>query len=149
MSLSSKLRDFRKTLKKKKNAVSFDDDQMRAISRHMPRDESSLKPFLSKEQMFSIGPNILEITQAHTSRDQDKFDECILEMSAFKRGGMPGMECLNKVYPQILRHFHIGDDVDEVLDALDLFVNYKNNNKLTIKYKKNEEGGDDEPPFQR
>ena len=44
MSLSSKLRDFRKTLKKKnKNAQTMEDDQLIAIATHMPRDNESLK----------------------------------------------------------------------------------------------------------
>ena len=91
MSLSSKLRDFRKTLKKaNKNAQTFEDEQLHAIARHMPRDAESLGKCLSQEQISAFGEGVLGITQAYTKRDQAKFEECILEMGAFVRGGLPG-----------------------------------------------------------
>ena len=144
MSLSSKLRDFRKTIKKKtKSAQGFEDEQMSAIAKHMPRDTESLGKFLSKEQVRSFGEGILGITQAHTKRNQEMFEECIMEMGAFVRGGLPGMDRLNKVYPNILKHYRIGDDVDEVFEALGLFLNPRKDNKLTLKNTKKEE----EDPF--
>ncbi len=94
MSLSSKLRDFRKTIKKKnKNACPLEDEQVRKVARHMPREEESLEQFLSKEQMDAFGDALLDITRGHTSRDQDLFEECIREVGAFVRGGLPGMCC--------------------------------------------------------
>jgi hypothetical protein len=143
MSLSSKLRDFRRTLKKKnKDAQAFDDDQLRAIARHMPRDAESIAKFLSNEQVDSFGEGVLEVTQAYTRRDQDMFEECILEMGAFVRGGLPGMECLDRVYTQILKHYRVADNMEEVFEALELFVNQKTG-KLMLKYVK------DEDPSQR
>lgn len=91
MSLSSKLRELRKTIKKKnKNASILDDEQLRKVARHMPRDEESLGHFLSKEQMGAFGDAVLDITRGHTCRDQDLFEECIREVGAFARGGLPG-----------------------------------------------------------
>ena len=140
MSLSSKLRDFRKTLKKKtKSARTFADEQLNAISKHMPMDAASLEKILSKGQMAAFGEGVLEITQGHTIRDQEKFDECISEMDAFVRGGLPGMECLNKVYPQIFKHFCVEDDSEDVFEALGLFLNPRKDNKLTLKNTKKDE----------
>jgi hypothetical protein len=76
MSLSSKLRDFRKTLKKaNKNAQTFEDKQLRAIARHMPRDAESLGGCLSQEQVNAFGEGVLDITRAYTKRDQAMFEE--------------------------------------------------------------------------
>ena len=140
MSLSSKLRDFRKTLKKKnKDAQAFDDDQLRAVARHMPMDAESLGKFLSKEQMDAFGEGVLDVTQAYTRRDQDMFEECILEMGAFVRGGLPGMECLNRVYTQILKHYRVADNVEEVFEALELYVNHKTDKIMRKRVKIEEE----------
>jgi hypothetical protein len=90
MSLPSKLREFRKSLKKKnKNAQMFDDEQLCQMSRHMPVDMPSLRNILSENQADAFGQGILDITQAHT-RNQTEFEECVLEIGAFVRGGMPG-----------------------------------------------------------
>jgi hypothetical protein len=35
--------------------------------------------------------------------------ECVRELRAFVRGGRPGMHVLNRVFPQILRHYGIDD----------------------------------------
>jgi hypothetical protein len=91
MSLSSKLRDFRRTLKKaNKNAQTFDDEQLRSIARHMPRDTESLGKYLSQAQIDAFGGDLLGVTREYTKRDQAKFEECIQEMGAFVRGGLPG-----------------------------------------------------------
>ena len=34
-------------------------------------------------------------------------EECIREIKAFVHGGRPGLHLLNKVYPQIFKHFKI------------------------------------------
>lgn len=142
MSLSSKLRNFRKDTrknKKTKRGEELSDEQIASIARYMPRDMDALKPFLSTEQANAFGAQLLDITCAHTSRDQAKFEECILEMDAFVRGGVPGMELLDKVYPNIMKHFDVSnDDMDEVLEALKLYVNHKQN-KIKRKWVKDEE----------
>jgi hypothetical protein len=147
MSLSSKLREFRKELRKGKKKAVYDDDQMRLLARNMPRDTDSLKEYLNAEQIKSFGNELLEITQAHTTRDQAKFEECILEMGAFVRGGLPGMELLNRVYPQIIKHFGVTADMEEVFEALKIYVNL-NQNKIKRKWVKEEED-EDENPSQR
>jgi hypothetical protein len=139
-SLSSKLRDFRKGLRKggkNKPGVVFDDDQLRSIARHMPKDPDSLGRFLLSAQMDAYGDDMLRIMQAH-SRDQTKFEDCILEIGAFVRGGLPGMECLNKVYLQILEHFDVQVDMEEVFEELKLYVNLKRN-RIMCKWAKDEE----------
>ena len=133
-SLSSKLRELRKTLKKKKVNPTFEDEQLISVARHMPRDEDALSRFLSLEQVAAYGDDVLSVTQAHTSRDQAKFEDCILEMGAFVRGGIPGMACLDPVYQRILQHFGVAIDMEEVLEALKLYV-HTGQNKTTIKRK--------------
>ena len=133
-SLSSKLCELRKTLKKKKVNPTFEDEQLIAVARHMPRDEDALSRFLSLEQVAAYGDDVLSVTQAHASRDQAKFEDCILEMDAFVRGGIPGMACLDPVYHRILQHFGVAIDMEEVLEALKLYV-HTGQNKTTIKRK--------------
>jgi hypothetical protein len=143
MSLSSKLRDLRKKLRKSKLEFSFQDEELSSIGRRMPRDVDSLRKILSPEQVDAFGDDILTITQLH-SRDQAKFDDCILEMGAFVRGGMPGMEFLDKVYLRILQHYEVGDDTDVVFEALGIFVNPKQNKIMRKWVEEGEDGGSQE-----
>ena len=122
MSLSSKLRDFRRN---SKDARTFDDDQLRAIARHMPRDAELLGKFLSQEQVDAFGEGVLDVTRAYTRRDQAVFEECILEVGTFVRGGLPGIETLNRVYTQIVKHYVVADNVEELFEALGLYINHK------------------------
>ena len=137
-SLSSKLRELRKTLKKNKNNPTLEDEQLIAVARHMPRDEDSLARYLSVEQIGAFGDDVLQVTQAHTSRDQAKFEDCILEMGAFVRGGLPGMARLDFVYPRILKHFGVMIDMEEVMEALKLYV-HTGQNKIKRKWVKDDE----------
>jgi len=146
MSLSSKLRSFRKDLKKKK--VGFDDEQLISVARNMPRDLESLGRFLSPEQISAFGDELLAITRAHTCRDQAKFEECLLEIGAFVRGGLPGMERLDRVYPRILKHYGVVNDMEEVFEALKLYVNPKLN-KIKRKFVKDEEEEQEESSLKR
>ena len=150
-SLSSKLRELRKKLKKnikKGTVVVYEDEQLRAIARHMPRDVDSLKPFLSSAQMNTFGDDVLQITQTHTSRDQAKFEDCITEIGAFVRGGVPGMAKLDKVYPNILKHFNTTADMEEVFEALKLHV-HPTQNKIKRKFVKDEDEEEEGPASQR
>ena len=74
--------------------------------------------------MASCGDEILKVNAVHT-RDQDAFEDCVKEIGAFVRGGLPGMDRLNKVYTQIIKHFHMETDVEEILDACHLYM-YQN-----------------------
>ena len=141
-SLSSKLRGLRKALRKNKSNPALEDEQLIAVARHMPRDADSLARYLSVEQVGAFGDDVLQVTQAHTSRDQAKFEDCILEMGAFERGGLPGMARLDSVYPRILKHFGVMNDMEEVLEALKLYVCYNvhtGQNKIKRKWVKDEE----------
>ena len=160
MSLSSKLRNFNKELKKKEKerktnngktksqsekmvkgpsiATLLSDEQLTSIARHMPRDADSLGKYLSPEQMDAFGEDLLAVTCGHTGRDQAKFEECLLEIDAFVRGGVPGMALLDRVYPTILKHYGVIDDAEEVLETLKLYMNAKEN-KLKRKWVKDEE----------
>ena len=104
----------------------------------MPRDEDSLARYLSVEQIGAFGDDVLQVTQAHTSRDQAKFEDCILEMGAFVRGGLPGMARLDFVYPRILKHFGVMIDMEEVMEALKLYV-HTGQNKIKRKWVKDDE----------
>ena len=126
----------------------FDDDQLRSIARYMPREMDDLSKHLSQEQIKLFGDDMLRITLAHTSRDQAKFEECILEIGAFERGGLPGMERLDRVYNMILRHYCVEVDMEEVFEALKLYV-HPTQNKIKRKRVHDEEceEDDDNPPF--
>lgn len=127
-SLSSKLRELRKILEKNKSNPVFENEQLIAVARHMPRDDASLARYLSQQQVEVYGDDVLQVTQAHTRRDQAKFEDCILEMGTFVRGGIPGMARLDSVYRNILKHFGVESDMEEVLEALKLYVHAGQNN---------------------
>jgi hypothetical protein len=117
----------------------LNDEQLISIARYMPRDAESLGKYLSPEQMDAFGEDLLAVTCGHTSsRDQAKFEECLLEIDAFVRGGVPGMALLNRVYPNILKHYCVTDDMEVILETLKLYMNVKEN-KLKRKWVKNDE----------
>ena len=138
-SLSSKLRELRKTLKKSKMNPALSNEDISLVARNMPRDLECLVKYLSSEQVDAYGGGVLKITQAHTSRDQAKFEECILEMGAFVRGGLPGMHLLNSVYQRIMKHYGVWIDMEEVFEALKIYV-HTGQNKI-----KRKDGEDDIP----
>jgi hypothetical protein len=117
MSLSTKMRTFRRTLARKQKTV-FTDDQCKLISRHMPRDFEALrtKCEFTESQISSYGNHLLLIIATH-DRDQEKFEECFREIQAFARGGRYGMHLLNAVYPRIISHFGMESDKYDVFDA--------------------------------
>jgi hypothetical protein len=50
--------------------------------------------------------------------------ECVSELRAFVNGGRPGMQVLNRVFPQILKHYGIQDaQKAKVLAMAGLFYN--------------------------
>jgi hypothetical protein len=67
-------------------------------------------------------------------------------MGAFVRGGMPGMEFLDKVYLRILQHYEVGDDTDVVFEALGIFVNPKQNKIMRKWVEEGEDGSSDVCP---
>ena len=126
VSLSAKLRDLRRALRPKFNGVMlFDVDQLKLIARHMPRTDEALRALIPDRLVDAYGKQILGVTTDHT-RDPVCFEECIKEIGAFTRGGLPGMDRLNRTYTQILKHFKLEDDMDDVLEACKLYMNPEN-----------------------
>jgi len=119
--LSSKVRTFRRSLARKQQLV-FGEDQIKLISRHMPRDFETLrtKCGLTPRQIESYGNRLLAITGAH-ERDQEKFEDCYKEIKAFASGGLYAMERLNKVGARILEHFGMEDEKYDVLSAAGVY----------------------------
>jgi hypothetical protein len=115
--LSSKVRTFRQTLSRK-NQLVFGEDQIKLIARHMPRDLEALRTqcLLTPPQVEAYGHRLLDITGKH-ERDQEKFEDCYLEIKAFADGGEYAMQLLNKVSARILKHFGMEDDKYDVLSA--------------------------------
>jgi hypothetical protein len=121
-SLSSKLRTLRRSLKSKlKPTTVIDSDHIKLIARHMPMTATELCNLIPASIVASCGDEILKVTVSH-ARDQDAFEDCVKEIGAFVRGGLPGMDRLNKVYTQIIKHFHMETDVEEIIDACQLYM---------------------------
>jgi hypothetical protein len=121
-SLSSKLKILRRSLKSKfKPLQLMDFEHIKLIARHMPRTEEALRKLIPESFVAAYGNAILETTMAH-ERDQDKFEDCVTEIDAFLRGGLPGMAVLERVYKNIIKHFGMEDDTEDVLDACKLYV---------------------------
>jgi hypothetical protein len=127
-SLSLKLRDLRRALRSKaaKTAPLFDEDHLKQIAHHMPKTKEELGRLIPLWCLGAYGDRILEVTANHP-RDQAAYEDCILEIGAFVRGGMPGMEVLNRVYPQILKHFEMEDEAEEVFEACKIYLNQTQN----------------------
>ena len=134
-SLSSKLRDFRRTLRSKFKAnLIIDTDHLKSIAKHMPKTSAELCNLgVPVEVVDAYGDKILEITAQH-SRDQEAFNDCVQEIKAFTRGGDPGMECLKRVYTQIIKHFGMENETEEVFEACDIYIDtYTGKNSLKRK----------------
>ena len=121
-SLSSKLRDLRRSMKSKvASYMLLDFESIKLIARQMPQTKEELNGLIPESMVSLYGDKILEVTTAH-GRDMEQFDDCVREINAFIRGGLPGMYVLKRVYPQILKHFGMQDEMEEVLDACKLYV---------------------------
>jgi hypothetical protein len=126
-SLSSKLRDLRRSLKSKvKPFMLFDFDHLKLLARHMPRTGDEMCKLIPESFVAAYGDKILFVTINH-ERDQSQFEECVQEINAFLRGGLPGMAVLERVYTQILKHFEMETDMEEVMDACKIYVHAEQN----------------------
>ena len=144
-SLSSKLRVLRRTLRSKfKPTMVFDLDHLKLIARHMPKTSAELSTHIPSHMVTAYGDKILEVTIAH-GRDQSRFEECVLEIRAFARGGLPGMDRLDKIYTQVLKHFEMEDETEEIFDACNLFYDI-NRNRLSRKRTASEMADGFSPP---
>jgi hypothetical protein len=128
-SLSSKLRDLRRSLNKKnrpKAGSLFDLDALKLIARYMPRTEDDLRKLIPDNVMSVCGEQILEVTKVH-GRDQDMFEDCVKEIDAFLRGGLPGITVLDRVYKNILKQYEMVIDMEEVFDACKIYLHSEQN----------------------
>ena len=141
VSLSSKLRDLRRTLRPKfKALLLFDDDHLKLLAHSMPSTKEELSRLIPACFVSAYGDQILDVTVGH-GRDQSAYEECVCEIRAFVRGGTPGMAVLNRVYTQILKHYQMEDDEEEVFEACKVYLHPVQNR---LKRKRVEE---DEEPF--
>ena len=104
----------------------LDFDSIKLITRHLPRTEEALRMLIPISFVTAYGERILEVTINH-ERDQDRFEDCVKEMDAFVRGGVPGMAVLDRVYKSILKQFGMEDEMEEVLDACKIYVHAERN----------------------
>lgn len=124
-SLSSKLKALRRVVKPKfKPVLLINADHIKLIARHMPTTTRDLSDLIPSSILTAYGSDILKVTADH-ERDQGAFDECVMEIGSFVRGGLPGMDRLNKVYKNIIKHFGVVGDMDDVLEACHLYF-YQN-----------------------
>jgi hypothetical protein len=119
----------------------FDDEHLKLIAHCMPRTTEELGRLIPTGFVSAYGDQILEIVAGH-ARDQSAYEDCVCEIRAFVRGGRPGMEVLNRVYPQILKHHQMEDDAEEVMEACKLYY-HQTQNRLKRKRVMEE----DEEPF--
>jgi hypothetical protein len=138
MSLTAKLRTFRRTLARKQQLV-FSDDQCKLISRHMPSDFETLKIKcgFSDTQTQAYGNKLLTIIATH-ERDQEKFEACFMEIRTFATGGLYAVQRLNKVYKNILSHFGMEGEKYDVFYAAGVYEDTETG-KLRPYAKKEEE----------
>ncbi len=143
-SLSTKLRDLRRTLLTRfKSDMLFDHDHLKLIARQMPQSSAELGKCIPAGLVGAYGDKILEITTTH-ERNQTMFDDCVLEIGAFCRGGMPGMARLDKVYTQILKHFKMEHETEEIFEACNLYFDI-DRNRLKRKRTVTEDDSDSHP----
>ena len=108
----------------------------------MPMTNDDLSSLIPENVMSVCGERILEVTKGH-GRDQDKFEDCVKEINAFLRGGLPGMVVLKRVYKNILKWFEMENDMEEVFDTCKIYIHSDTNQ---LKRKRNTD--DEEVDFQ-
>jgi hypothetical protein len=113
------------TLKLQRGCDSLSTDQIKRITRALPTQADGLAGILTESQLLTTSEDVLRITRAH-ERDQERFDECVLELRAFSSGGLYAMELLNNVYPNILTHYGMQGEKWEVLTAAGIGIDFKN-----------------------
>jgi len=119
-SLSAKIRAVNKSVPR---MLWMTSEQIRTISRQMPRTEGELARILSLKQMEILCGTVLNITRLHP-RDQSNFEECVRIVRVFVDGGHSGVCRLNEVFSNILKHHHVVEcDRLEILLAADAHWN--------------------------
>lgn len=99
------------------------EDQIKQITRYLPRDVDRLHQLiagLSEEDVAKV----LKVTTTH-ERDQEQFLECVSTLRAYARGGLAGMDLLNKLHGVIIGHYGMHDEKWEVLTAAGVAVDFE------------------------
>lgn len=120
MSLTSKLQ----ILRRKHNKHWMSKDQQRLIARWLPKDEASLRRWLTPEQWRLFGEDLLQITRSHY-RDQARFEQCVRELRLFAAAGPYPLQLLTRVHKPILDHFGMAKEKWEVFDAAGIWVDFE------------------------
>jgi len=143
-SLTSKLIVLRRSLKRDvKPFMLLDFDHITSIATRMPKTTETLEALIPESFVAAYGDKIIEVVTTH-ERDEDRFDDCVKEIDAFVRGDQPGMMRLNQVYTQIIKHFEMETDMEDVFGACKIY-HHTGRNCLIRKRNVN---ADDEVEFQ-
>jgi hypothetical protein len=135
-SLAYKLHKQQKRIKyttlKTRPTLLLSKSEINQIVKHFPKELSTLTSLIGAEKATVYGNDVLKVICAHP-RDQEAFLDCVLEMDAFVRGGDPGIYTLGLVYRQIMGHFKVFAEINEIFDILDLST-HQLSGKLQRKY---------------
>lgn len=131
MSLSHKLHILRLSLKPRvKPGMLLDYDHIRTLVLRAPASAEELRALIPPSFVEAYGDEILQVIADH-GRDNERFGECIAEISAFARGDMEGMIALSRVFVNILKHYGMeADTEDDVLSACNLHRDTNNAGRL-------------------
>ena len=149
-SLSSKLNNQQKSAKKAllktKPMLLCTKEEITQIIKHFPKDTESLAKLIGPDKTESYGDEILQIVINHP-RDQDAFLNCLYEMEAFTRGGDSCMYLLDRLYRQIMGHFKMMPEINEIFNILQLYT-HNTTGKLKRKFFKSIEDEDSGNSYQ-
>ena len=115
------------------------------IVKHFPKDMALLTTLIGPGKAECHGVEILKIIKDHP-RDQDEFMDCVREMEAFTRGGECGMYLLDRLYRQIMGHFKMMPEINEIFEILQLYTHITTG-KLKRKFFKSIEDEDVGAPW--
>lgn len=131
------------TLKTRPTLLMSKEEMMRVV-KNFPADSNALKTYIGADKAAAYGEEIVQIIKDHP-RDQAAFLDCVLELEAFVRGGDSGIYILDGVYRQILSHFKMMDEINEIFEILDLCTHQFTGK---VKRKFHRISDDDEATFQ-
>jgi hypothetical protein len=130
--LQKQQRRLKSTTLKTRPTLLISKEELRRVVKNFPTTSDMLSTFIGENKAAVYGEEILKIIEHHP-RDQAAFLDCVLEMEAFVRGGDTGVYILDGVYRQILGHFKMMGEINEIFDILDLCT-HQLTGKLKRKY---------------
>jgi hypothetical protein len=111
--------------KKLQSVPDLSKDQIKLITRSMPRELEQLKAVFADEVLSDdVYDAVLVVTRSH-KRDQAKSNECLSYIKAFSNGGLCGMERLNEVQQNIFKHFKMEKEKWEILTAANVGLDFQ------------------------